>query len=158
MIIPLILPSFDKSTFVHLTKEALDKSISGEPLVLLSKAFTDEQNDIKAIQEAGSLTRHLTYSFLIAAPYDIIYALLSETDLHINFCDTIKRDITFAIVSGNLQQWRDAVINCSKANHILLPLINEFLGWLDKYGYQHLFINYRRKKQNDGTFLLEHKK
>lgn len=159
LVVPLTLPNFNKTVFVQLVKEALDESISGEPLTLLSKAFNENKlNDIDAIRDAGNLTRHFSYSFLAAIPYDLLYLLLSETDLYINFCETLKRDIALVIFSGSLSQWRDSIINCSQSKTMLLPIFNAFLEWFDKYGYQHLFVNYRRKKQNDGTYLLENKK
>lgn len=164
MIIPLTTTHFNEAMFVKIAKEALDKNIaSGSSngssfLVLLSKALlsTSEMNESSIIKEAGSLLRHLSYGFMAALPQNMVNRLLSETCLNINYCETVKRGIDFIVISGNLLQWRDAIINCSRPNHELLELMNEFLVFFDKYGFQHLFAEYRRKKQ--GTIYYLEKK
>ena len=99
------------------------------------------------IKNAGSLLRHIHYSFMVIdGP---VFDLLERTGLNITVADQV------AIVSGNLGQWRSALIDgmsigCKKPLRL-------FCDWcylyFKKEGFSDLWSN-KINKHKDGTFYI----
>ena len=100
------------------------------------------------IKNAGSLLNHIQYSFMVIdGP---VFDLLERTGLNITRADQV------AIVSGNLRQWRSALIDgmslgCKKPLRL-------FCDWcyfyFKKEGLSGLWSNYTIDKFRDGTFYI----
>jgi hypothetical protein len=160
MITPLIVSELHYQNLVRVSKEALGNHISADSshflknLEIISKFFNQPNFG------EGSLLKHSFYGFLIFESYEVLAELRIESDLNINIVKTLRSDIFIGVVSGNLQQWRDSIINCFAQNisHNLRKLIKEILDHFYSIGLGVIFSKYRLSSLNDGTYKLELKK
>jgi hypothetical protein len=120
-------------------------------------ALTDLQGSTNdPLKEPSKDLRHLSFSFLVAASRSTIYDLLEATRLSVCSTKSLAKGILLVVVSGNLEEWHNAIINCSTkdASLSLRDLCNKFILQFDKQGFQNLWHRYMRSSHNDGTFLL----
>jgi len=154
MIIPLIVSDVNYQSLIKTAKEALDRHISSDSkarnIEIISKFFNKNTTE-------KSLLRHSFYGFLVFDSYDTFTRLVMESSLNINIINTIRADTFVGIISGNLQQWIDSIINYNSTYELRL-LIKEILKYFDTIGLSEIFSSFRRCLQKDGTYILEFKK
>lgn len=105
----------------------------------------------------GSLYNHAMYSFgVILDEYDTLIELQNRTNLDWIIHQT--RKAYFCIVSGNVGQWHDAIINCCKECVLFETRLtaNKFFLFFERAGYREIWINFRKKGLQDKTFTLDY--
>lgn len=120
------------------------------------KQATD--NPISAIQNASTLLRHLHYTFMIHCEERLLSYIRERTDLTIT--SAVSQDEErVAIVSGNLQQYRDGAIECcvQDAHRDVRLLFNGFVLYFERLGLHELWAGYSKRMLDDLTLLLEYK-
>ena len=112
------------------------------------------------LRDGDKILRHVSLSFLCFMDAPVFFEFMEHTRLA--FINTPSKRIegVFAIVSGNLETWKDAVLSCSKLDksHDLRFLMNKILLILDRQNLGELFGSYSKTSLNDKTFILELKK
>jgi hypothetical protein len=147
-------PQIDINILVKSANEMRDSIITSKytneyKIIDLLRKFTDD----------GNVIQHLDYMFLVLSTRTVLADLAMESELKLTVMDSIREDITLAIVSGILPQWVDAICNCS-THHVsssVRKLVNEFYMYFVMIGLQDIFREFEKKKYKDGTFLLERK-
>lgn len=174
--IPQIKPigrtEIDFSIFLQATNEALGcnilKGVDGcsrqfsEPAKFLASlsAFhkrLDSQDPIKAVRNAGSLLRHVTYIFLIYCDQDLISDIRERTQLNVT-STTAPDGEWVAVISGNLFDFRTAVLECCvpESSFDIRYLFDIIILYFESVGLGDLWFGFRKKTSPDKTFLLEH--
>lgn len=115
----------------------------------------EKTEPLKILRNPGDLLKHLQFSFLIPGSKELFFQLLELTELSIIF------QVDQGIVSGSLEQWKNAIVNCLNSYYSpskeLRQIFDECLLFFDFCGLQAIFFDYRKFGLKDGTFLLEHK-
>lgn len=163
----------DWNIFLNACIEALDVSpLKGvdsssrefsEPAKLLASlsAFhsrLDSQDPIKAIRDAGSLLKHLSYMFLVYCDQGLISDIREKTQLNVT-STTAPDGARVAVVSGNLFDYRTAVLECCvpESSFDIRYLFDCFMLFFEHIGLGDLWYDRRKKSHPDKTFLLEYK-
>ncbi len=173
MIIPIVTPQVDWQTFLSTATAAVRTSITKavdkgglEPrspaafIVSIAEFQADVDSALAILRDAGGLLKHLSYTFLFVAEESDLQFLYEESCLNISttYLDSAKWKA--AIVSGNLEQWRSAVINgCSdRVSVSYRKLMGKCLLFFEKIGLGELWAFHKKTTTLDGTFLLTHKR
>lgn len=162
-IVPLNQTKTDTSLLVEAAQKTLGINIGCDEnpknLIIASKIFNVIKTDLDAVRNMGILLRHFHYSFLVLSDKDLLFRLLTETYLDIIHVETTKKEVCLSIVSSDLDTWRDVVITlCDETKDVnLRTFANIIWQYFDDMNFGQIFINYRRKKLKDETFLLEKK-
>ncbi len=167
-VVPITTTVVNWNQYLLIAKQLLNRSISlqldelgmrpdcvASYLVTIGSLLNIEPKEI--ILGEHSLLRHAAFGFLIVADQDTIFSLMSHTQFIVSTTatDTVHR-LHVGVVSGDLGQWREAIINGSGS-----PALRAFLGkcmiYFEKIGLGSLWHNFYKHIQTDGTFLLESK-
>ena len=166
-------PDVDFKNLLFLCKSFLNRSISAgldkqnRPvkdaagyICLLDEFAAPGSEPSFSLQEAGSLLKHLHYSFLVAVMKRDYVRLLEVTGLHFTVSEDMPEGNVLAVVSGNLSEIRTCIINLSttRASVPERHFVNKILEQLDLQGLGQLFAAYSRAKERDGTVLLLERK
>lgn len=118
----------------------------------------DQVNPSVAIAEAGSLLRHLSVSFLCVMPTDVLNSFREEVDLAIH-STALESGFRVSIVTGNLEQWKNAIENCSsaRASTVMRTLANKFMACFESLGLGEIWAKFSRTPMPDQTFRLTQK-
>lgn len=142
--------------------DAIKRELS-EPakFVAALSAFHDKLNandPIKSIRSAGSLLKHLSYTFMVLADDQLILDIRERTELTLTSASTMV-GCRLILISGNLKQFLDATVECCSPDvSIDIRYLFDFIVLhFDRIGLGELWYEYRRKSVKDKTFLLEHK-
>lgn len=112
------------------------------------------------LKDPGALARQLQFGFIFIVPTSVIFKSMELTDLDFVSAKS-KEEGRVAIVSGTLDKWRVAVIECCSMRHRLPALratFNTCLGYFEQLGLADLWSDYRKKQvKEEGTYLLEYK-
>ena len=151
-------------------QQALDRTVS-EPidnvgadpdsqaslLVAFCEMLLPGQNYHKVLKNPGSLCRHLYFSFLALDLHNHATEIAQNTSLSCHAIP-VKHGIYLHLVSGSLEAWRVAIINCcsSVVSFELTKLFNEFLIKFEGLGFRDLWMEYVRQPIDSNTvFLIE---
>jgi hypothetical protein len=119
-----------------------------------------EQNPLDILRNDDYLLRHLFFGFLISGSTSLIFRIMELTDLDVTTAKS-KNKGRVAIVTGNLQRWKDAIVICLNQSLIknfeLRWAFNQCLDCFYSAGLRNIFDDYRKKGLKDKTFLLEYK-
>ncbi len=97
-------------------------------------------NPIDTLRDAGSLLQHIHFSFLIGGSTGLIFKIYELTTLSV-LSTRIKKG-RFALVSGTLGEWKNAVTELSKAKSSEAQWVVEtLLGFFFTLGLQHVFTD-----------------
>lgn len=139
-------------------------SVNADPLlatslvVALSEMLVPGQNYYTVLKNPGSVCKHLFFSFLAIDIINHAVNIAQHTSL---VCHAVpaRKGLTLHLVSGNLEEWRIAIINCCSevVPEELCSLFNEFLIKFDAIGFRDLFDTYRRKTDQDKIYLIGNK-
>lgn len=96
----------------------------------------------------------VNYTFYFMGNKELVDILRSRTNLKVLYEDGS------GFVSGNLREWRDFVVACSKQNALyqIRKLGNIVYNIFLKEGLEFIFKDYSRNEQKDKTFYLEGKR
>lgn len=167
IVVPILSTNIDWRVYLMSVKQALGRSVTEQLdiykmpaetlasfLVTLGSFKYPEERPNEILSDAGPILRHVHYGFLVLGSPSLLFEIMENTDLDVLTVEAIRGRL--AVVTGNLQQWRTAIINAD-AGHDLLSFTNECLIHFEKIGLGQLWINYRKVSQTDGTFLLRSK-
>ncbi len=97
-------------------------------------------NPIDTLQTAGSLLCHLHFSFIIVGSSNLIFKISESTKLDI-ITTRIEKG-RFALVSGSLKEWKDAIVELSSAeiSNIEMQWVTEtLLDFFSQFGLKYIF-------------------
>lgn len=111
----------------------------------------------EALRSRGPWFRHSFYSFLILSSDSVVLRVAESTSLDL-ISAKAEDEGRVAIFSGNLEDWRDAVIVCCapsvpKRLRFLFNIIKQAFGTL---GLDDIWYDYRTEKHQDGTLYLRY--
>jgi hypothetical protein len=167
-LIPLGKLEIDWDTYLIVAKQALNRSItttldsksmdvrtSSGYLVTLAELKEGNQNIVDVLMNPGNTLDHLFYSFIVISDRDLPCELLEITPLNVTRT-ACKNGLSLSIVSGNLTQWRSAIINgCTDTvSYNLRLLLDEILIYFEQEGLKKLWSKYTKAKMSDGTIKL----
>lgn len=161
-------PDFDKKTFLTGVRQVLNRTITGPvdaakesdnihaaTIVNLCELLKPNQNYYSAIRNPGSVLRHLMFSFMAVSLRDHCLEFSQHTTI---YCHSVRSSsgMFFHLLSGTLEQWRLAIINCSSdvTEQDFRVLVNKCLLIFDQIGLKDLWFDFSRKQLNDGTIKL----
>lgn len=170
---PFICPQIDFNIFLRSCNEALgyspmrcvdscSRELSESARLLASLAAMHDRLDmadpIKSIRDAGSLLRHLSYSFLVYGASELISGIREKTQLNITSTQAPDGE-RVAVVSGSLFDFRTAVLECCipESSFDIRYLFDCFMLYFEHIGLGDLWYDRRKKAHPDKTFLLEYK-
>lgn len=173
-LIPLTTSTPDWATFLKVAQEgtgynplrgvdSLGRELSDPAKFIAAlSAFQDRselERPIAAIRESRSVQRHLFYQFLLIADADTVREALERTDINITSAPSTN-GLEIALMSGTLQQWRDATLECctQTAPYNLRFAFDGVVIHFERLGLQDLWHDWRKRALPDQTFLIEHKK
>ena len=88
----------------------------GKYLSMLVGASSSENNridDLSRLRISEQFHKHAHLGFIYIGRTDTIACIMELSSLEVSVFPSIKDDIDLSIISGNLQQWRTALINGS---------------------------------------------
>lgn len=111
-------------------------------------------SDVKDGTTKPNLYCHVSYSFIVLAEdYDLIEILEFCSGMPFIQSETTRRGTSFAIVTGTLAQWRDAVVSGSQSRHaaIFNKIHNIFVGM----NLQHIWSGYKQEPNGKNYQLIK---
>lgn len=105
--------------------------------------------------KAWGVLRHVHVSFLVIGFEEFFRGVREETDLAIS-TTAIQAGHKAAVVSGTLDQWRVAIINCSsdRMSTEVRMLTNQFMTHFESSGLGSLWQGYSKSPMPDKTLKL----
>ncbi len=128
---------------------------------VLDEMSAESSNPATSLREAGDLLKHLHFTFLATVDLDTYVELLETSGLNFTSVETSRRGVMMAIVSGNLLEWRTAVINTlthNRAGYNVQAFMNKVITWFEVAGLGGLWSNFTKTSGLGGLFLLTHNK
>jgi hypothetical protein len=148
-----------KQLIGHNVSQALDSSrVDGLAAFIcsLGEMETDVLDSVFILRNAGSLLEHIMYSFLLVAERELFRTISFKTKLSIHEVKTIRDGIDCGIISGNLSEWRTAIINCTTGTESqdLRIFLNKVLFLFERDGLHELWVLYEKEWLPDATVKL----
>ena len=149
----------DMKILLSVVKHKLNKSLKiddlriapDHPLAQLA-TLTDFKGVPCNFANLGSLLRHEHYTYLVHCKERDMFDIAWESGLSI----TTDDENELGVVSGNLQQWRSAILDgCSdSALNSFRHFTNLVLADMEARGLNQVFSDYRKSALKDGTYKL----
>lgn len=169
-IVPLTRPTVDYAAYIEHVMSALGRTTltsldrEGSPAHSIRSmivAWTDlvcpGLKPGNALEIANEALNHLSFSFMVYGPSDLIIESFQKANLHVTIA---KSDIPdkFAIVSGTLKEWQCAINSYLKVSRIIPNqeskiFYDKMVIYFERMGLSRLFKG--KVTNQDGTFLLE---
>lgn len=113
-------------------------------------------NPTMVLREAGALLRHVAFGFLIVGPSQVFYDLRENSTLSVTSALTPKDGFKIGVVTGNMEEWRNAIINCAndRTSFELRTLVNQCMLCLEQAGLGEVWANFQKTSMRDKTFRL----
>jgi hypothetical protein len=149
-------------------KQALGRSISQSldnqgretdtpaAYLTLLAAMTDPNAEmLSTLEDPGHLLQHVFYTFMVVCDPATRVDIIQRTPLAVQFTSTAM-GMDLLIVSGNLEDWRTAVINCCSEQSPFQTrlLFDKVLVLFEGEGLGKLWVRYAKKKMPDNTIKL----
>lgn len=156
-LVPVIAPQVDWPKLLSVANTVLGSSISesfdAAKIPLSPKAFIVSMNDLNQTKPALELDvasiRHLSYTFMTILMEGAYLALIEETRLIFTSSTTTRPGLRVAIISGNLLDWKEAVVCCSGSSNPDVKLFgNKVKQYFDQIGLSDLWKHYHRIQQS----------
>lgn len=154
------LTMMQKATGISLTRSLDRANMPADNLaafiVTLNELKGDVDSALDALRNSGPFLHHLSVSFVVIAESQTMRDLLEGVDLHVTIGETLKSGVEIAVVSGNLSQWRNAVIDgCSEGtSYGLRALMGKCMLYFEQAGLHHLWAFFKKTTMHDSTFKL----
>jgi hypothetical protein len=150
-------PSVDFATLLGLCQQALGRSLC-EKIDASPIKRSDTERYLASLAEMGhgNVLLHASYSVLIAADEREMLDILAVCGMPFVVSDTLMRGVQVAVVTGTLQQWRDAVKAGSTAAHGrgVREFFNHVMGFFDASVWQ----DFDQHPLPDNTLYLTYKR
>jgi hypothetical protein len=124
-------------------------------VVAICEMLSEGGNYHKVLKNPGSAIKHLQFNFLALSSFDHCSEISQHTDL-VCHCVLARRSIYLHLISGSLEQWRTAIINCSSeiVDYDCRKLFNLFLGEFESLGFKDLWTGFTKRSLTDDTIKL----
>ena len=125
----------------------------------LSTLRTGEEDPVKALRNSATITKHLTFSFIVGTVGEVLREFLEYGGLDVTIIREEHQANVF-LVSANLYNWVQIIKLIMKKEKTpeSRNLANEFLRYFEQLGLGELWFDQKRKSLADGTLLLEDKR
>jgi hypothetical protein len=165
----LIRPEIDWKNFLKTTREVLGRSVASQLdtenanswdaasfLSALSEIWHPGLSTKDAQREAGNLLQHLFLSVLAISGKDLALEISQETGLAAKSQCSLREEFYLTIVTGDLSQWRTAIINNStdEVSQGMREFMSKCHDIFEKAGLQELWAFYKKKHLPDHTQVL----
>jgi len=126
-------------------------------LAFISTLGVLRQDNADIIKDAGDLLRHCHHGFLVVASIDVLFQVMEQSSLSIVTGETKIHPLRLAVVTGNLEQWKESIIKgTSKAStYDMRFFMDECYRHFQKQGLAKIWDRYRTVLNKDKTFYLE---
>lgn len=162
-------PSVDFSTLINAADKVLGRSVC-EGVDKTSKNLSDAERFLSilaALKDVQSpvglppnLLTHVSFSVLtMASDLDMMDILESCSGMPFTQTETTMRGVVLAVISGTLQQWRDAVVTGAQEHQQPNVRVgfNQIHNVFVAAGLGSCWNSYEQKPLNTGYTLLEYK-
>jgi hypothetical protein len=155
--------------FLSVSRDALGRSVANQLdnencnswdaasyISALSEIWHPGLSTKSAIRAAGNLLQHYCVSVLLVGSRELALEVGQETGLACKSSGTRRDEYYLTVVTGDLQQWRSSVINCSTGDESqgLREFMNRCHEIFEKLGLGELWSEYRRRDAGDLTVTL----
>ena len=157
----------DYDSLYRTAKQALgynvNKTVDSKGLKKDSQKFYASYSEIldpdysHTLDMDGLVLDHYMYTLGLILDSDTYNELLHYRTLHMFAQESLKRGTMFAIVSGSLRNWRDAVVDgCSKsALPEIRDIFTDVLALLGTEGLSSLWTGYSKVSYQNSMILVE---
>lgn len=169
-LIPLSQTQIDWANYLKVANDALDRSPTAamdEHWQKLTQSLSDYIATLREIESpgrkplalAGAILCHVHIAFMLIAPKNATYEIILESKLDATPVLTRHNDFVFSIISGNLSQWRTAILNCSaNANGHNSANLREFstsaYEFFSQLKLAHYMLDVKIIPMHDGTVRM----
>ena len=142
-----------------LDQQGRDLSTPAAYLTVLATMKEHGADVTSTLEDPGHLLQHVFYTFLVICDPAIRIDLIQRTPLAIQDTPT-KIGADLCVVSGDLESWRTAVINCcsDQSPFQTRQLFDKVLALFENEGLGKLWSGYAKKQMHDQTFKLIERK
>ncbi len=161
-------PQVDFATFLSLSREALGYSpadaCDGTPRELSDAerflsclaAMRDEKAGVGL---APALLNHVSFGVMIVADERDALGIFQAAGMSFVVVETVRRGILFAVMSGTLAQWRDAVTTGTALDQEVnvRACYCKLMVIFEQAGLGHIWDRFTRKPSSGALFYLESK-
>lgn len=107
-----------------------------------------------------TLLTHVSFSVLtVSSDADMMDILEACSGMSFTYAETKMRGMLIAVITGTMQQWRDAIVTGTKHQQATIRAgFNQLHDLFVQAGLCSIWNDYEQKPQDDGTYvLLEYK-
>lgn len=160
-------PDVDFDTLINACQQALGRSVSiavdntskklssAERFLSILSAIKDEH---AGVELSPHLLPHASFSVLtVADDLDILDMVEACSGMYVVKVETTKRGVIIAVISGTMQQWRDAVVTGSQTFQpdIVRLGFNEIHNLFVGAGLGAVWNDYQQQPLREGYSLIE---
>ena len=159
-------PAIDFHTFLGIAHQALGRSpahradgdsrVSNDALKFLA-CLSDCQGGPVLTASPHHLC-HVTYSVVLAADERTLREILACADgMPVLMSDTVAPAVVLILLTGNLNQWRDAVVSGTSREPPCRSYFCRIQQLFEEHGLGHIWRDYNKRETPDSFYVLEHK-
>ena len=170
-LVPLATTKIDWDSYLRLATEAIGRSPTSkldETWHVVTRSIADYMATLKEIEMkdsdphtgAGVLLEHVHHSFMMIASRLATFSIIMKTRVAATTIPTTHDDFNFTILSGNLSQWRSAILNCCvpDVSFDVRSFGTALIEHFDSVGLKRYILDAIQVQLGDGTVrLLERK-
>lgn len=103
-----------------------------------------------------NLLTHVSFSVLtVASDVDMMDILEACSGMAFTHAETKMRGILVSVITGTMQQWRDAIVTGTQHSQATIRAgFNQLHDLFVQVGLGSIWNDYEQKPQDDGTYLL----
>lgn len=166
-IFPIAKTQIDWQLFLTLTSKFLGRSVTKtidhqsfnlKDSISYLIAFSEFEEELNGVpSDFECVLKHFNFSFLVLCSKDLLLEVSTASDLKISFTESISEILICSIISGNLQEWRTAIINgtSDRSTFIVRNFFDKIFLEFDKLGLGCLWSKYSKIQMSDSTFRLK---
>lgn len=167
---PITITKVDWDSLLTITQAALKRSIvksldarkidvrgnHSSYIAALGEFLEENTAPSDILNDPGILLSFINLGFLIITDKETFFEIQNESGMRIILAESVKRDQYIGICNDSLLGWRNSIINGTSllVTYETRLFFNMILGQLENLGFGRIFQQYKKKSQNDGTFLL----
>lgn len=161
--IPIVIPQIHWANYLSIANNVLGESISqsfdGAKIPTSSRAFVVSLNDLSQTSPALDIDvaalKHLSYSFLTVLLEGAYTEIFETSRLEFTSSGSSRPGLRLIVVSGNLLQWKEAVVFCSCSNNPDVKLFGiRAKEFFESIGLADLWKHYSKISLPDRTLKL----
>lgn len=115
-----------------------------------------ENKPLAALRKRGAWFVHFHITFIMVLDTHGLVQLMN-TSLHFSSKEGKRCDELLVIVSGNMDEWYQSILNASDnaSDYALRWIMNRVLARLEQAGFREIFSDLKKYQLPDGTFILK---